>query len=600
MSEHEVLRMVARLREDVSGPLKRIELGLRGVGRRGATESKALREGFNKVHDEFKKVSEVAKTGVAPAFEAIGLSSLTAVGAIAALTAGLKNFADQGADVAAFGRRVQLTTNTIRGPEGVAEKFEVDPGAVRQGLQSFTDQMYLIRRRRGELYAHLLAQRHDIATELAATPETVEGNEQALKTFLKLIDDIKKPGSHGEPTARMFAKEVFGTDAFVDLLREGNAGLEERIKLFLRLSGAMDTAAGQRWIENWSDFKATIEGVRNVVGNDLLPELTAAAKQAETFFAENKVEIGHDITQSLHTMATAMREVNTGVQAIGGWKQIFEALIALKLVALATRIAGVASAVGALSVAGSPPAWMLALLGVAATGSAYVGGQAQGYFGNRDIGVGPGSEGVWDPSFLRKPTGRGRFSDYLRTGGIPSGAAAVLAGLRARGLDAEHAAILAGNIEQESGFDPTKPNIAEGGIGLIQWRLERRAALQRLARLRHKSETDLNTQLDFLFSEFKSTPAGQAFLAAHGAEAENSALHGFILYGDNSEAQRLAYGRQLLPMATAAGGSQTVTGNATLKVDVNAPRGTSVKAAADGLFDTVEVNRGLAMEGTGL
>src|SRR5580700_1999194 len=191
MSEDEVLRMVAKLREDVSGPLKRIELGLRGVGKRGAQESKALREGFSKVHDEFRKVSDVAKTGVAPAFEAIGLSSLTAVGAIAALTAGLKNFADQGADVAAFGRRVQLTTNTIRGLEGVSEKFNVDPGAVRQGLQSFTDQMFLVRRRRGELYAHLLAQRHDIATELAATPETVEGNEKALRTFLKLIDDIK-------------------------------------------------------------------------------------------------------------------------------------------------------------------------------------------------------------------------------------------------------------------------------------------------------------------------------------------------------------------------------------------------------------------------
>src|SRR5580704_16870745 len=184
MSEDEVLRMVARLREDVSGPLKRIELGLRGVGKRGATESKALREGFSKVHDEFRKVSDVAKTGVAPAFEAIGISSLTAVGAVAALTAGLKNFADQGADVAAFGRRVQLTTDTIRGLEGVAEKFEVDPNAIRQGEQSFSDAMYLIRRKRGELYAHLLAQRHDLATELAATPESVAGNEQALKSFL--------------------------------------------------------------------------------------------------------------------------------------------------------------------------------------------------------------------------------------------------------------------------------------------------------------------------------------------------------------------------------------------------------------------------------
>jgi Phage tail lysozyme len=189
--------------------------------------------------------------------------------------------------------------------------------------------------------------------------------------------------------------------------------------------------------------------------------------------------------------------------------------------------------------------------------------------------------------------------------------AAIIQGLRDRGLDATHAAILGGNIERESGFDPSKPNIAEGGIGLIQWRLERRAALQRLARLRHKSETDAGTQLDFMMSELKDTPEGRAFLAAHDPESMNRALHAHIRYGDNSEGLRLAYGKSLLPLAEKSqpgsllaaatkagmtgGGATTVTGSATLKVDVNAPQGTSVKADADGLFDRVQVNRGLAM-----
>ena len=150
MSEDEVLRMVAKLREDVSGPLKRIELGLRGVGKRGAQELKALRDGFRKVQDEFRGSLRSPRSALTPAFEAIGLSSLTAVGAVAALTAGLKNFADQGADVAAFGRRVQLTADTIRGLEGVAEKFQVDPNAIRQAEQSLADLMFGVRRHAGQ------------------------------------------------------------------------------------------------------------------------------------------------------------------------------------------------------------------------------------------------------------------------------------------------------------------------------------------------------------------------------------------------------------------------------------------------------------------
>src|SRR5580704_14611294 len=247
MSEDEVLRMVARLREDVSGPLKRIELGLRGVGKRGATESKALREGFKKVQDEFKKVSEVAKTGVAPAFEAIGISSLTAVGAVAALTAGLKNFADQGADVAAFGRRVQLTTNTIRGLEGVAEKFEVDPGAIRAAEQSFADMMFGVRRHAGAAYGLLKAKNLELSQALAITPETVAGNEQALKSLLSWLDQVKRV--HGEPDARMWSREIFGNEAFVDMLRDGKGALDDYLKTYLKLTGSMDTDAGQRWIE---------------------------------------------------------------------------------------------------------------------------------------------------------------------------------------------------------------------------------------------------------------------------------------------------------------------------------------------------------------
>jgi hypothetical protein len=44
-----------------------------------------------------------------------------------------------------------------------------------------------------------------------------------------------------------------------------------------------------------------------------------------------------------------------------------------------------------------------------------------------------------------------------------------------------------------------------------------------------------------------------------------------------------------------SGGASTDTGCASWTVYVMAPRGTSVRTEADGLFDRVEVNRGLSM-----
>lgn len=596
MAQEEVLRMVAAARDQASGPLRKVEDALRGLGKQGGEQSKQLRESFRSVHEQFNKVADVAKEAVSPAIEAIGVSSLSAVGAVAALVASLKSFVEQGDDVAAFGRRVQLTTNTIRGLEGVADKFHVDPGAIRQGEQSFIDAMFQIRRRRGEVYAHLLAQRRDLATELSATPETTEGNEAALKSFLKVLEDVKRV--HGEPTARAFSKEVFGTDAFVDLLRKGNAGLEEAVRLTLNLRGNMDTEASEKWVSNWSDFKAAIEGVRNTVGNDLLPDLTELAKQAQVFFAEHKAEIGRNIADSVREIGSAIRGVNTGVQAIGGWKVIFEGLIALKLVGLAANIIKVASALRMATAAfAASPAGLLTMLGVGLYETVKPQPAGEGDAAEKARRDGETSGGA-----------RNQAEAYSRAGGV-GGAASIIQGLRDRGLDAGHAAILAGNIEQESGFDPTRPNVAEGGIGLIQWNKERRAALQAFAAKRHQIETDAGVQLDFMMKELHETREGRAFLDATTPEDANRALHAHIRYGDNSEGRRLANARALLPLAersqpgsllAAAGksgvmGGGTVTGSASLSVDVKAPAGTKVRADADGLFKSVDVNRGMSM-----
>jgi hypothetical protein len=604
MAQEEVLRMVAAARDQASGPLRKVENALHGLGKGGQQASKQLRDNFKTVHEQFNKVADTAKEAVAPAIDAIGVSSLSAVGAVAALVGGLKNFIDQGSDVAAFGRRVKLTTDTVRGLEGVADKFHVDPSSIRAGEETFTQAMYQIRRKRGEVYAHILAQRRDLATELSSMPETEEGNEKALKSFLLVLEDVKKV--HGEATARAFSKEVFGTDAFVDLLQKGNAGLEEAVKLTLKLRGNMDTNASEKWVSNWSDFKAAIEGIRNAVGNDLLPDLTALARQGQEFFAENRVAIGQAIVTNFRDIGISLKGINSGVQAVGGWKVIFEGLIALKLLGLASNILKVATALRAATAAFmATPAGLLATLGFAlyetvkpqAAGESDADEKARR---DKEINVSGGA--------------RNQAEADARThgpGGV--GAAAVLHGLRDRGLDAGHASILGGNIAQESGFDPTKPNVAEGGIGLIQWRKERRSALQAFAAQRHKLETDAGVQLDFMMKEINETPQGREFLAAQSPEEMNRALHRHIRYGDNSEGTRLALGRSLLPQAeriqpgsllagankSGINGGATVTGSASLKVDVTAPRGTRVQADADGLFDSVEVNRGLSMQPAG-
>src|SRR5438045_5275027 len=101
---------------------------------------------------------------------------------------------------------------------------------------------------------------------------------------------------------------------------------------------------------------------------------------------------------------------------------------------------------------------------------------------------------------------------------------AIYQGLLDRGYAPVQAAALAGNILQESGGDASRPNPQEGGLGLLQWRLDRLQGLQDFARARGTDATDPNTQLDWIGREMAGPEAKSSvgFLAATDLPAANA------------------------------------------------------------------------------
>lgn len=125
-------------------------------------------------------------------------------------------------------------------------------------------------------------------------------------------------------------------------------------------------------------------------------------------------------------------------------------------------------------------------------------------------------------------------------------------------------AVWAGNVKQESSGNPRAFNEKEGAYGSIQWRLNRRDNLEAFAKANGMPVDSLRTQTLFGRWEMANTErgAGQNFLGAQTPEAANAALKGFIRYGDNSQATRLANGQQLMGMAANASGDTSGVGGA--------------------------------------
>jgi hypothetical protein len=80
--------------------------------------------------------------------------------------------------------------------------------------------------------------------------------------------------------------------------------------------------------------------------------------------------------------------------------------------------------------------------------------------------------------------------------------------LQGKGLNRAAIAGIVGNLMTESGFNPDNPNPAEGAQGIAQWEGGRRTELQAYARAHGTAETDLNTQLGFMWQELSGSYSG--------------------------------------------------------------------------------------------
>ena len=110
-----------------------------------------------------------------------------------------------------------------------------------------------------------------------------------------------------------------------------------------------------------------------------------------------------------------------------------------------------------------------------------------------------------------------------------------------RGFTPVQAAVLAGNVQQESGFDPTAYNPKEDAAGALQWRKDRLSGLVSYANATNRAPSDPDVQMDWIVKEMQGPEARNAapFLAANDPQTANAALKQFVRYGDNSQNARL-------------------------------------------------------------
>lgn len=157
--------------------------------------------------------------------------------------------------------------------------------------------------------------------------------------------------------------------------------------------------------------------------------------------------------------------------------------------------------------------------------------------------------------------------------------ATVAAYLLDKGLDPVHVAAIMGNMEAESGIDPTAKEVGGGGRGLCQWTGGRFSQLCAYAASRSKDWTDIHLQLDFLWAELTGDGPAASYASGqydHDGFVAKTDLEDCVLYfGRNFErpnehyaqwGRRLDSARKYLSALSGGGSAEGVAGSALSKI----------------------------------
>lgn len=92
--------------------------------------------------------------------------------------------------------------------------------------------------------------------------------------------------------------------------------------------------------------------------------------------------------------------------------------------------------------------------------------------------------------------------------------------LISKSLTSEQAAGVMGNVQAESGFNPSAIESNSVGFGIVQWSYGRRAIVEKAAADAGKDVSDLSFQLEFLYTELNARPVDSSSYSGRGYASE--------------------------------------------------------------------------------
>nr|GAT43696.1 predicted protein [Mycena chlorophos] len=542
--------------------------------------------GFEKINKNLSSIGATAKSAASSVGSIVApMAALAGVGSVAGIAALADNWAKLGRGITYAAQDIGMGTGQLQEFQGAAKLAGLSSESMTQGLKSL-----------GATMEDALYGRNQQALVLfdklgVGIKRTKDGAMDTAGEFRALAASIAKIKS---PQVQDLVAGQFGISQLLPLIRMGPAGMDKLMAKARELGLVMDGPALQSandFALSLSSLEASGEGLKNTVGNAIIPGIKPLIDQLTVWVSKNRTLISQDVAgwakafgdwvQSINWKAVGneisdlIGDIRQLVDWLGGWKRAAigvaivmngsliasiislglglgklgiglgaiilkftrmttaarEATSATEAASAASSAAGAAAAAGAAEGAGAAAAGSAA----AVLGRASIGGWLVRMFGSAARFAMPDTS---DPKYqqMMQVHNKSDVDNFMHTwtssgDKLPeqSSAQPIINAFQKMGWTRAQAAGIAANLARESAFNPSASGDWGQAYGIGQWHADRQEAFAKWAGhdIRNSS---LDEQLGFVNYELTQGNEQRAGTALRGAT--NAQEAGAIISAD--------------------------------------------------------------------
>jgi len=342
-----------------------------GLGRVNAATTR-LRNGFHRLNQEanvgkrWKNLKTQTGT-LAKRLTFIGGAATAAAGGLYAM---VNATAVAGDRIAKVSSQLGLSTDAYQELMFAADRSGVSQGVFNSSIGAFTKRLGEARVGTGGLTTFLKKFSPSLLKQMQATKTAEEG----LMLLFSAMDKIEDPTMRAALASAAFSRAGIG---MVNLTKNGTKEIEKLREQYRVLGGTIseDAAkASEDFIDAQTDMKLALTGVRNIIGGQLMPQVTALTRRFTEFVVQNRSKISEfsknfarelpgrlskllDVSMALGRGFLALaRVVDRTANAVGGYENLVKIVIALMAVKWVLAVGQMTSSLVQLGTKGIPMA----------------------------------------------------------------------------------------------------------------------------------------------------------------------------------------------------------------------------------------------------